>query len=406
MMKFPSSVRFLLFFSFMTYLGKAIAFTFMAIYLTLSLKLLPKDVGLVLGLSLLFGALASLCGGHLVDRYDRKYFLWGCLFVISAAFFAIPALSTSAGFVFVLSFANAAFAMIDITVKAMFSDFLSEDERLKAFSTRYLLANIAFAIGPLLGSVAARLNPVIPFFVSGGVALLLLIVAIAAQRWLRPIQTHSDLGGHPVNFSSSIEALRRDRALIFFTLGGILSAVIYARFPTYLSLYLATVSSEAVAYKYVAMVTTVNAVTVISLQYGASRMIDKSNLFRFIAAGSLLFGAGLIIFSISMNLAAWAVGMFIFSLGEIIVVPSEYLAIDRIAPNNLKGSYFAVQNLSNLGDALSPILCGFILSFAVPEMMFYFLSVLSVGCIALYWLGYRAIAAVGSGGVLPEIQTM
>jgi MFS family permease len=391
MMKFSSSVRFLLFFSLMTYFGKAIAFTFMAIYLSLSLKLSPKETGFILGLGLLFGALVSLYGGYLVDRVNRKYLLWGCLLMLSVVFFTIPSLSSPVGFVVVLSIANSAFAIIDITVKAIFSDSLPEDQRLKAFSARYLLANIGFAVGPFLGSAVASVNPVMPFWLSGAVAIVMLAVMIAGQRWLQSSQTYTDQGRRFVRLSDSLMVLRRDKVLILFTLGGILSAVIYARFPTYLSQYLATVSTEEVAYKYVALVTAVNAFTVILLQYGASKIIDKSHLFRFIVLGSMLFIISFVIFSISTHLMVWAIAIFFFSLGEIIVVPSEYLSVDRIAPNNLKGSYFAAQNLSSLGDAMSPIICGLILSVAAPEVMFYFLSLLSLGCIALYWFGYRTI---------------
>ena len=40
------------------------------------------------------------------------------------------------------------------------------------------------------------------------------------------------------------------------------------------------------------------------------------------------------------------------------VVPAEYLYIDAIAPEHLRGSYYGAQNLAQAGGAISPVLAG------------------------------------------------
>ena len=89
------------------------------------------------------------------------------------------------------------------------------------------------------------------------------------------------------------------------------------------------------------------------------------------------------------SIPLWMLAMAIFSLGEIIVIPAEYLFIDFIAPANLKGSYYGVQNLGQLGGAINPVLCGFLLAYTVPEMMFYMLIIAATLGLVLFYRGYH-----------------
>lgn len=85
--------------------------------------------------------------------------------------------------------------------------------------------------------------------------------------------------------------------------------------------------------------------------------------------------------------------MAIFSLGEIIVIPVEYMFIDFIAPANLKGSYYGVQNLGQLGGAVNPVLCGFLLAYAAPHMMFYMLIIAAILGLMFFYRGYQLAKA-------------
>ncbi len=52
----------------------------------------------------------------------------------------------------------------------------------------------------------------------------------------------------------------------------------------------------------------------------------------------------------------------IFTLGEVIYAPGEYMLIDHIAPPGMKASYFSAQSLGWLGAAFNPMLTGLILT--------------------------------------------
>jgi hypothetical protein len=78
--------------------------------------------------------------------------------------------------------------------------------------------------------------------------------------------------------------MARDRRLVCFTLGGVLSAVVFGQFTAYLSQYLVVSSSPAEAARLVGYLVTTNAVTVIALQYLIGR-ISRQRLMPWLLAG-------------------------------------------------------------------------------------------------------------------------
>jgi MFS family permease len=100
-----------------------------------------------------------------------------------------------------------------------------------------------------------------------------------------------------------------------------------------------------------------------------------------------MFMIGLAGFALSTSILLWVISIAIFTVGEIIVFPAEYMFIDKIAPDNLRGMYYGAQNLSNLGAALGPVLCGVVLATQPPHYIFYMLALFIVAGGLLYFLG-------------------
>ncbi len=78
---------------------------------------------------------------------------------------------------------------------------------------------------------------------------------------------------------------------------------------------------------------------VILLQYQIGRFLKRDQLRYWMGVGIAFFIIGLIGFSYATHLVSWCLALFIFTLGEMIIYPAEYLFIDTIAPERLRGSY-------------------------------------------------------------------
>ncbi|OTJ33862.1 MFS transporter, partial [Pseudomonas aeruginosa] len=164
---------------------------------------------------------------------------------------------------------------------------------------------------------------------------------------------------------------------ILFTSGSLLSTIVHGRYTLYLSQFLLVAYTPDQALKILSAVLACNAITVILMQYQIGRFLKREQLRHWIVLGTLLFIAGLVGFSQANSLLSWCLAMFVFTLGEMIIYPSEFLFIDTIAPDALRGSYYGAQNLAAFGGAMSPVICGYLLINAPPTSMFFSLAALT-----------------------------
>jgi len=144
-----------------------------------------------------------------------------------------------------------------------------------------------------------------------------------------------------------------------------------------------TVASNGFAEKVVAVVLSVNAAMVVSLQYLVGRKLCAANIRPMMAVGTVCFVIGLAGFMFSGdNLWLWGLSSAVFTVGEIIYAPGEYMLIDNIAPPGMKASYFSAQALGWLGSSMNPLATGIILTTLPGWMLF----VIMMAIIVLAWL--------------------
>ena len=157
-----------------------------------------------------------------------------------------------------------------------------------------------------------------------------------------------------------------------------------------LSLALVVASSDF-AEKVVAVVLPVNAAVVVALQYAVGRRLSARNIRPLMTFGTVCFVIGLVGFMFSgASLWAWGISAAIFTLGEVIYAPGEYMLIDHIAPPGMKASYFSAQSLGWLGAAFNPMLTGLILTHLPHWSLF---VILIVAIVAAWLMIFRGINA-------------
>lgn len=388
--RYSPQVRLLLATTFVLTLARAITLPYLVVYLAQNFSLDISGIGLMIGGALIVASLLSLYGGYLIDTLRSYTVIIASTLVFTGAFITAVVSRELSLFFISLVLINLALAVVDIAAKAGFCALLPLDERSEVFSIKYTLSNVAYAVGPFVGVALILLDDHLPFLVS---ALLGLVMCLLYRRWgERSARANLD-NGPQTGFLSVGGQLLKDRRLICFTLGGALSAVVFGQFTAYLSQYLVVTSSASEAARYISYLVATNAVTVIALQYVIGRRISSRQLMPWLLAGMALFLAGLLGFSLTQSLLAWCLAMLVFTLGEIIVIPAEYMFIDSIAPEHLRGVYYGAQNLSNLGAALGPVICGFALAHLVPVATFYLL----IGSVCLAALFYY-LGAKGNNG--------
>ncbi|MET3055135.1 MULTISPECIES: MFS transporter [Pseudomonas] len=384
--RYSLQVRLLLATTFVLTLARAITLPYLVVYLAQNFDLDISAIGLIIGGALIVASLLSLYGGYLIDTLRSYTVIIASTLVFAVAFVGAVVSRELSLFFTSLVLINLALAVVDIAAKAGFCALLGLEERAEVFSIKYTLSNVAYAVGPFLGVALIMLDDHLPFLVS---ALLGLAMCLSYRRWGER-SAPARLDGSPqAGFFSVGGQLLKDRRLICFTLGGALSAVVFGQFTAYLSQYLVVTLDASQAAHYISYLVATNAITVIALQYVIGRRISSRQLMPWLMAGMALFLAGLLGFSLAQTLLVWCLAMLVFTLGEIIVIPAEYMFIDRIAPEHLRGVYYGAQNLSNLGAALGPVICGFALAHLMPVATFYLLIGSVLLAALFYYLGAR-----------------
>ncbi len=339
-------------------LCKGIASPLIVLLLTTQFGMSSWQSGVLLSLTMLVATVLSLPVGLAFDNYNRLYLSIGTLMILAVAVGVLPFAQMVLLVGILLIFMEFAAALFSIGLKAMLADYLDTEKRVAAFSYRYILTNVAFAIGPVLGV----------YLVAQSIALAMLVAAsasLAAVFVLSFLAKQQPVQSQPVNrpsFSQVLKVLGRDKNLVLYTVGSFFNTIVHGRFTFFLSLLLLYKYPAAKGMEILSYLLLTNALVVIFLQHFASSYITLTSLNRIVLIGAFFFSIGLLGFSMAENLVFWCLSMFIFTIGEILIQPAEYLYIDSISPPELKGSYFAAHNLASLGAAISPAWCGLMIS--------------------------------------------
>jgi MFS family permease len=349
--------------------SRAITSPLLTLFLGTRLGLDQQDVGLLMGIAVFLATLLGLYGGYVIDRLEKRKLLILAMLSSSLGFMLLTFAHDVYLTTLTLVITETASALFLIGSKAIISENLPIGLRAKVFSLRYTLTNIGYATGPMLGVIIAGYWSLAPFWIASAIAFASLFLMIGIPP------TPRDDKVKPPSFFNTLGTLKNDRTLILFTSGSLLSTIVHGRFTLYLSQFLlVTQASAADALKILSAMLACNALTVIALQYQIGRFLKREQLPYWIVVGTGLFVLGLLAFSFSHSMVAWCVAMFVFTLGEMIIYPAEYLFVDTIAPEHLRGSYYGAQNLAAFGGALSPVICGYLLINSPAPTMFYVLA--------------------------------
>ncbi|HBC5672810.1 efflux MFS transporter YdeE [Citrobacter koseri] len=366
-------------------IGRGATLPFMTIYLNRQYGLSVDLIGYAMTVALTIGVIFSLGFGILADKFDKKRYMLLAISAFLLGFIAIPLVHSVTLVVLLFALINCAYSVFATVLKAWFADNLSATTRSKIFSLNYTVLNIGWTVGPPLGTLLVMQSINLPFWLA---AICSAFPLVFIQTWVKRAETPVE-GTTASVWSPSV--LLRDKALLWFTLSAFLASFVSGAFASCISQYVMVVANGNFAEKVVAVVLPVNAAIVVSLQYAVGRRLTTANIRPLMAAGTICFVAGLVGFMISGNsLLLWGLSAAVFTIGEVIYAPGEYMLIDNIAPAGMKASYFSAQSLGWLGAAVNPLVSGVILTTLPAWSLFAVLIVAIILAWTLMLKGMRA----------------
>ena len=128
--------------------------------------------------------------------------------------------------VFFFALINCAYSVFSTVLKAWFADVLSPAKKAQIFSLNYTFLNIGWTVGPPIGTLLVMHSINLPFWLAAGCAAPpLVFIQLFVQRASAAVAQDN-----AVQWSPSV--LLRDRALLWFTLSGLLASFVGGSFAS------------------------------------------------------------------------------------------------------------------------------------------------------------------------------
>lgn len=369
-----------------THLGYYLVLPLLAIILTSDKGLSVGQTGLVLGAASIAYLTGSLLGGWFTDHLGQRRTLVSGLLIRGIGLMGYGFVN-SLPMLFATSIVSGIGGGIYTPpAKSGIATYATEQNKSTAFSFRGIAANIGVTIGPLLGTVLIARSSVYifiaAFLIHAGLALVhqLLLPKDLAET----VKTSAVKG-----FAAEI---LKDKPFLVFSFVTIFIWALYAQFTFSIPLRAAAILPNP---KSVGLLWTFTSVLIIFLQAPLTRYISKlwHPLFS-LATGAILMGIGLGTVMWSHRFLHLLISVLIFTVGEMLVMPTVDTVVSEIAKPELIGTYFGVASFvwgmgESLGNAGGGQLLGLARRMGTPSLPWLIFAITG-GVLGISLYGLRA----------------
>ncbi|MEV4707591.1 MFS transporter [Actinoplanes sp. NPDC049316] len=343
---------------------------YLAIYLTQDLHFSQSQAGLVLGAYGVGGAIGTMTGGVLTDRWGRRPTMltaqFGAATLMLTLGFAGEFWQLLAGAWLLGVFAEG----VRPAFQAMMVDVVPDRDRIRAFSLNYWAVNLGFAGAAILAGFAAKFDYLLLFVVDAGTTLITALISLVFIAETRPVR----VAVRRARGGPGLGTVFRDRVFVGFLA---LNFVIVLVIMQHMSTLPIAMSADGLSPATFGWVIAVNGLLIVAGQLFVPKLIDGHHRSRVLALATLIMGVGFGLNAFAGSAAFYAMTVVIWTLGEMLQSPSNSALVAELSPSLLRGRYQGVNSLSwSAGSALAPVIGGFVQQHAGS-------AVLWLGCAAL-----------------------
>jgi MFS family permease len=340
--------------SFTYYVSFSTFWVYVGIYAVRGLHWPASRVGLLFLVSAPLAAAANYLSGRLSDRVGRKRLIVASFLGASAnmALLALFGHTTAVAFLLIIAqgvIGAPAFSLDRVLVADLVTD---PARREHAYATIRVATNVGILIGPPLAALLVYLGSWTTFLV--GIAAIGLVGALVTTLFLG--------GGQVVSAAEEQPGLRhvaRDRPFVLLLLSSLLGYFVYCCFETVLPVI--AVTSYGLGSSTWGLLIAISPLLVILGQLRLTRATRRIPTAGRLAAASLLMGLPFLTLLVANGVAAIALVIVIFMLGEMVWMPTSQTVAAELAPEQLRGTYLgALGAMTGPAWTLAPFL-GFLL---------------------------------------------
>ncbi|WP_226704206.1 MFS transporter [Microbulbifer elongatus] len=364
---------------------------FLAILLYEKFALGPGAIGVILSVSAMASAVLGFYVGSLSDRYGRRSILIIGTAINALAFLILALAESLATFVVSITLCSIGRAIWEPPASALFGDLIRDvKSRELALQFRYFLINVGAALGPIIGVWAGISAQQSTFGLTALSYFLLCLGFVWAFRYSVAGRESVAQKRTVTNFSGTLRVLRQDRIFLVVVMANILTLFIYAHFDTSLVQYLTRMQTPALVGLISSMIL-INALTIVFLQFPLMRVMRGLCVNNRMTVGVLILAMGQVWFALNPVhwIYGWLGATFVVSVAEAILFPTMSIQIDRMAPSNLRGSYFGASSFYSFGWSSAPLVGGFVIEWFGGSTLYWSMFFLCGVVLILYRRSHR-----------------
>lgn len=354
-------------------------FPFLAIYFAEEFG--KGMAGLLLIVSQIFSVAANLFGGYFADRFGRKRMLVSAAVAQGFAFllFAVansPWLTSPELSFVAFTLAGMCGSLYWPASQAMIADVIPEKYRSDVFAVFYTTLNIAVVIGPLFGAVlffSYRFELLLT------VAIISVLLGLLLRFYTEETLSAEVLGkwreGNATGWRGALLSqvkdygiILKDRVFLLFVVAGVLGAQTFMQLDLVIPVYLKETIDRQTILDFLGREWSVtgetsfgillaeNGLIVALLTVVITRWMTKFPEKWVFFFSALLFGLSMAIFPMTSWFWIFFVAMAVFTFAELMVVGLQQSFISKLAPESMRGQYFAAASLRyTIGRMIAPI---------------------------------------------------
>jgi MFS family permease len=361
---------------------------FLALYLTTQRGYTVAAAALMVSLYGAGSFTANLVGGELTDRLGRRP-------VLLASLFLAPLVTVALGLVRPIAWTAVATILLGFTVdlyrpavNASIADLVPSENRPRAYGYMYWAINIGAAVAPILAGLLAHRNYLWLFIGDAVTTFGFGLFVLAGVPESRPPQA-AHAAGEPL--SARLRALGREPLLLVFTIMALVLGTVYLQSHVTLPIDMQAHGLTTAQY---GMAIAVNGALIVVLGLPASNASSRWPRFGAIATSALLVGVGFGMNAAASTLPVFALGVAVWTLGEIAFSTVAPSLIADLAPVEYRGLYQGVFGASfGLSFFTGPIVGGLLYDRFGPHVLWTACLVTGMALSAGYLLMGRAAKA-------------
>jgi MFS family permease len=371
-------------------LGNGIVFPFIVIYLHNVRGISFAEAGLALA----FGGVAALATGLLagstVDRIGGRNTLLLGLTLQAAAFVMFPLIREPWHAVALLALEGAGTACFWPGQSTLLSRLTPPEDRHSAYALQRVSMNLGMGLGGVVGGLIATTSHPSSFttlFVADAATFLLFVLVLSAIKEPPAVEVEKRKAAR-----TGYSAVLRDRNFVaLLGLNVLFVAVgyeVFALLPPFAKNY------AGVSERWVGFIWLANTLLIVLIQLPVAKALEGRRRMMALALMNLLWAvAALIVLAAGELLTATSAALvfilatMVFGVGETLQGPTQAPLVADLAPEHLRGRYFALGAMSwSAGSILGPAVGGALLGWhplAVWPIAAAVCLVAAVGCLTL-----------------------